>query len=173
MTEPPRAKERFVGYDYQEVPASDAHASLYLDGYEQFGWIRENRHPERGVYRLKRDRKIVNKTELTRLQRHFEACVRDIKLLERSEMAKATRFSLAIGIIGTAFMAGSTFAVTQEPPIVWLCILLAIPGFTGWILPCLLYRRLRGRLKRKTAPLIEAKYDELYEVCEKGHALLH
>ena len=40
--------------------------------------------------RLKRDRKIVNKTELTRLQRNFEACVREIQSLENSKTSKAT-----------------------------------------------------------------------------------
>lgn len=77
-----------------------------------------------------------------------------------------------IGIAGTVFMAGSTFAVTHEPPIIWLCVLLAIPGFIGWILPYFVYHRLAKKQTEKLQPLIEQKLEEIYEVCEKGHSLL-
>ena len=35
--------------------------------------------------------------------------------------------ALFVGILGTAFMTGSVFAVVAEPPIIWLTILLAVP----------------------------------------------
>lgn len=69
-------------------------------------------------------------------------------------------------------MAGSVFSVTHEPPVYWLCVLLAVPAFIGWILPYFVYRRLVDAKTRKVQPLIEAKQNEIYEVCEKGHALL-
>lgn len=69
---------------------------------------------------------------MTRLQRHFEADMQDIVSLENSKTSLATILALLIGILGTVFMAGSVFAVTAEPPIIWLCILLAIPAFAGW-----------------------------------------
>ena len=69
-------------------------------------------------------------------------------------------------------MAGSTFAVVHETPIIWLCILLAIPGFIGWILPWFLYQRIRKKQMENLQPLIEAKQEEIYEICEKGHSLL-
>ena len=121
---------------------------------------------------LKRDRKIINKMELTRLQRHFEACINEIKTLESSKTQMATVWALVVAVVGTAFMAGSTFAVVHEPPIIWLCILLAIPGFIGWILPWSLYQRIRKKQTEKLQPLIEAKQEEIYEICEKGHSLL-
>ena len=94
---------------------------------ENFGWepddnlpqSSQSRHPgaeKMMTLRLKRDRKIVNKTELTRLQRNFEACVREIQSLENSKTSKATIWALAAGVIGTAFIACSTFAVTAVPP---------------------------------------------------------
>lgn len=97
------------------------------------------------VLKLKRNRKIVNKVELTRLQRHFEADVQDIISLENSKTSLATIHALVIGILGTAFMVGSVFAVTAEPPIIWLCILLAIPAFAGWILPYFVYKKSRKK----------------------------
>ena len=59
-------------------------------------------------------------------------------------------------------MAGSTFAVVHETPIIWLCILLAIPGFIGWILPWFLYQRIRKKQTENLQPLIEAKQEEIY-----------
>ena len=77
-----------------------------------------------------------------------------------------------IGVVGTACMAGSVFAVTAEPPFIMLCILLAIPGFAGWIAPWFVYRVLVRKRSAKIQPLIEDEMEELYEVCRKGKDLL-
>lgn len=122
--------------------------------------------------RMKRNRKLVNKMELTRLQRNFEACVHEIEELEKSKTSVAAMYALTVGILGTAFMAGSTFAVTAQPPHIILCIVLAIPGFLGWIFPYFLYKKIIRKRTEKITPLIEEKYDEIYEICEKGNKLL-
>lgn len=85
----------------------------------------------------------------------------------------ATVYALILGILGTAFMAGSTFAVTAQPPSLVWCIILAVPGFLGWILPYFLYKRIQQKETQRITPLIEAKYDEIYEICEKGNRLLY
>jgi len=164
----------YIGYDYKEASAWGEHISMYLDGYENFGWILdENAAQRRTTIRLKRDRKIMNKMELTRLQRNFEACMSEIEALEKAKTSTATMVSIIIGVIGTAFMTGSVFAVTHEPPLILLTILLAVPAFTCWILPYFAYKALIKRSIKKLTPLIEAKYDEIYEVCEKGNKLLN
>ena len=48
----------------------------------------------------------------------------------------------------------------------------AIPGFIGWILPIFIYRNMVSAKKRKLDPLIEQKYEEIYDICEKGNHLL-
>ena len=78
-----------------------------------------------------------------------------------------------MGILGTAFIAGATFAVTAQPPHILLCIILAIPGSLGWILPYFLYKAGVRKQTEKMTPLIEEKYDEIYEICEKGNKLLN
>ncbi len=168
---------RYIGYEYKQVPAAGQDISLLLDCYESFGWQQDENHPvapgvRPAVLYLKRDRKIINKMELTRLQRNFEACLREIDLLERSKTSAATLWALLVGLAGTAFMAGSVFAVTAAPPHYLLTILLAVPGFAGWILPVFLRRRLTRARTRRVQPFIEAKYEEIYALCEKGHALL-
>ena len=167
----------FVGYEYKEIFADSEKASMFLDGYMNFGWVPDdNIQPSRILGRvmikLKRDRKILNKAELTRLQRHFDSCMNDIERLETSKTQSATIWAIAIGIIGAAFMAGSVFAVTATPPLIALCVILGIPGFILWILPYFVFRKLVQKSAEKTAPLIEQKYDEIYEVCEKGSRLL-
>lgn len=184
MEENGTKQKEFVGYEYKEVIADKSRASLLVDGYENFGWevdgnisefYEECKNPQKQnkvILRLKRNRKIINKMELTRLQRNFESCVREIEMLEKSKTSSATMYALILGILGTAFMAGSTFAVTAQPPHIILCILLAIPGFLGWILPYFVYRRVLGKQTEKVTPLIEDKYDEIYEICKKGNRLL-
>lgn len=75
-------------------------------------------------------------------------------------------------VLGTAFMAGSVFAVTAPAPEIVLSIVLAVPGFLGWILPYFVYRSLVRKRTLRLTPLIEEKYNEIYEICEKGSHLL-
>lgn len=170
-------RKMFMSYEYKELNIKEEQASFYLDCYENFGWQQDENFPLQNkgdsvVLKLKRNRKIVNKVELTRLQRNFEADMQDILSLENSKTSQATIVALIIGILGTAFMAGSVFAVTAEPPIIWLCILLAVPAFAGWILPYFVYKKIKEEKSKKVTPYIEEKYDEIYEICEKGHSLL-
>lgn len=181
MEDTGRQRKNFVGYEYKEIVAESSRLSFLLDGYECFGWeLDEKRtasktpsYPKKEILALKRNRKIINKMELTRLQRNFEACVKEIETLEKSKTSAATIYALAVGITGTAFMAGSVFAVTAQPPCIILSILLAVPAFAGWIIPYFLYRRIAGRQTEKLELLIEQKYDEIYEICEKGNKLLY
>lgn len=170
-------KKSFVGYEYKEITVNENQVSMYLDCYENFGWIPEEELTDKGnphhvTIRMKRDRKIINKMELTRLQRNFEACAHDLSKFQKAKTSAATIWALAVGIVGTVFMTGSTFAVVHEPPIVWLCVLLAIPGFIGWILPYFVYHKVVKKQTEKLQPLIEEKMEEIYQVCEKGHSLL-
>ena len=168
----------YIGYDYKTVSASNEKTSLYLDAYENFGWVPDDSMPTRqfaGAVTLnfKRDRKILNKAELTRLQQHFEACMDEIASFEKTKTKMATLYSLLVGIIGTGFMAGSVFAVTNVQPMILLCIILGVPGVVGWVLPYFIYRHFARKRIIEIAPLIEQKYDEVHELCEKGNALNH
>lgn len=185
---------QFIAYEYKEISAGVEKASFLLDGYENFGWEADhnigeiesgnggyrdyhhygyNFYPRNVIIRLKRNRRIINKAELTRLQRNFEACVKEIETMERSKTSMATIYALVIGLIGTAFMAGSVFAVTAQPPRILMCILLAVPAFLGWLLPYFVYQSVKRKQTEKINPYIEAKYDEIYEICEKGNKLLN
>lgn len=177
ITEITRGGKNFVGYDYKTITTDKNHVSFYLDCYENFGWVPDNATSHESVtgitrLTLKRDRKIVNKMELTRLQRHFEDCLDKIRALEVAQTQMPTIIAIIVGLVGTAFLAGSVFAITAAPPVIWLCVLLGIPGLIGWALPYFVFKWLALKKAEELAPLIEQKRDEIDEICEKGHRLL-
>lgn len=98
--------------------------------------------------------------------------MKQIEGLEQSKTSLATAVTLLIGILGTAFMAGATFAAVHDPPVIWLCIVLAVPGFSGWIAPYFVYSHLAGKRAEVVRALVEDKYEEVYVICEKGSRLL-
>lgn len=164
-------------YDYKKVTVEEDLCSQYMDGYACFGWkMDENMPMEKSggkiTLHFKRSRSILNKTELIRLQQHYEACMEEISALEASKGTVPTVVSLSCGLAGCAFMAGSVFAVTAEKPIIWLTVLLAIPGFALWAGAYFGYKIARQRRTEQVAPLIEAKYEEGCAVCEKAQQLL-
>ncbi len=177
MSEIKKDSKDYIGYEYKELTASGERASFYLDCYQCFGWTPDERMggsaAPKGKLVLKRARKIVNKTELTRLQRHFEACMDEIAALEQSKTTNGTIVALIVGLIGTAFMAGSVFAVTHVPPLMALSVILALPGFQGWILPWFIYKKMVSNRSKLVTELVERKYDEIYEICEQGNQLLN
>lgn len=168
---------KYNSFDYFKVTVDEDLCSQYMDGYESFGWVADGNMPTekaggKVTLHMKRSRSILNKTELTRLQRHYEACMNEISSLEASKHSVPMVVSLSFGLVGCAFMAGSVFAVTAEPPVIWLTALLGAPGFLFWILSYFGYKEAGKRRTAKVEPLIEKKYDEAFEVCEKAQHLL-
>lgn len=165
----------FVGFEYMEVPAKRRMESLYVDCYRNFGWEFEGEDDREGAgsqitLRFKRDRKLRNKAELTRLRRQFEACAQEIEALERSGTTMASIAAFTAGLAGTALLGGAMFAYLRG--LLPLMVVLAVPGFPGWIVPYFCYQRLRQKRERQIAPLIERKNDEIYSVCQRGRRLL-
>ena len=168
-------ENNFVGYEYKEITTKRAMESVYTDGYRNFGWVAEGsaaaeHDPNTVSLKFKRDRKICNKAELTRLQRQFEACVNEIEGMERSKTMGASIAAFTIGLIGTVFMGLATFSYLAG--MLPLMIILAVPAIIGWIVPYFCYTAVRRSKINKVAPLIDKKYDEIYEVCEKANSLL-
>ena len=164
----------FVGFEYLEVPAKRTMESLYVDSYRSFGWAYEGTFAQEGNggvrIKFKRDRRIRNKAELTRLQRQFEACAREIEALERSKTSAASIAAVTIGPGGGGVLGGSRGGHFDGK--VALMVVLGVPGFLGWIAPYFCYRKMRLRRDAQVAPIIEEKNDEIYTVCQQGFRLL-
>ncbi|AJA47041.1 hypothetical protein CPAST_c09410 [Clostridium pasteurianum DSM 525 = ATCC 6013] len=169
-------KNNFVGYEYRDVTVARDMESIWADSYANFGWLLEGTSSSDipGIntvnLKFKRNRKIRNKIELTRLQRQFESCARQIENLEKSKNIGASAFAYGFGILGTAFMALSVFS--HIGGMLPLSIIFAIPGFLGWILPYFCYVKIRNKKIEKVTPLIDEQYDIIYNTCEKANRLL-
>jgi len=112
------SEKNFTSYEYKEIFVRSDKASFYLDCYESFGWQPDENFPpkESGgktTLKLKRDRKLVNKTELTRLQRHFEANMEELDALEHSKTSTAMIIHVTTQLSGTGipFPTGMVNAV--------------------------------------------------------------
>ena len=164
----------FVGYEYKDVTVNRQLEPVYTDGYESFGWKLEDSRvsldPASVTLKFKRDRKLRNKAEITRLQRQFDTYADEIVALERSKVTTASIVAYVIGIVGSAFMAGAVFAYLAS--MIPLMVILALPGFAGFILPYFLFGKVRKTKTGQVTPLIDSKYDEIYSVCEKASGLL-
>ena len=178
MSETTGAEHGFIGYEYKDITVPRDMAPMYADGYASFGWAMEGSDvpaapavADTVALKFKRDRKIRNKAELTRLQAQFETCAGEIISMRRSETTAASIAAYTVGILGCAFMAGSVFAYLGG--LLPLCIVLAVPGFLGWLIPYFAYQKLKKDKTARLAPLIDQKYDEIYATGEKACGLLN
>lgn len=176
MYENEKSGKKIIGYEYTDIHVNQNLEHLYTDGYSNFGWELETAsyetfQPKIVTLKFKRDRELKGKAELTRLQYKFNAVVEDIQFLERSKVIFASVVGYAVGIIGTAFVAGSVFAVTAGN--IPFTIVLAVPGFLGWIISYLIYGRLNKKKAIEVAPEIDQKYDEIYDLSKEASSLLN
>ncbi len=178
-----RTARAFVAYEYKEATVDRKRASEYLDGYENFGWELDDAYETHASYtgmpvgesmitlHLRRDRRIINKMELTRLQRQFEACMKEIQTLENSSEMKATLRALGAGVVGLAFLFCAVFTGIAGQTLTWISVLLAIPGVICCAAALPIYKRAYQRRASVVEPLLDAKYEEICTICEKGHRL--
>jgi hypothetical protein len=157
MSEITRNGQGFVGFEYKDVTIKRELVSLYADSYPNFGLTLEDTTPPVGsvnsvTMKFKRDRKLRNKAELTRLGRQFDAIAKEISSLEFSKITGGATAAYIVGLVGTAFMAGSVFVITAAAPSIPLCVILAIPGFIGWLLPYLLFRKISAMRTEQVTP---------------------
>lgn len=79
---------------------------------------------------------------------------------------------LIAGVLGTVFVGGAVFAVTAARPLIWLMVLLAIPGFGLWGAAYPICRKEQQRQKDWLLPMIDQKYEEAAETARKAKNLL-
>lgn len=170
------SEKNFVGYDYIVVTVKQTMESIYADGYANFGWKLERTSIQLSggsmVMKFKRDRKISNKAELTRLQGQFDSYISEIESLENPKVIKTSTVAYSIGLLGTAFMPGAVFSITNKPPILAACIIIAAPGLISWIISYFCFAGISMKKTTKITLLIKQKYDEIYKICEKASSLL-
>ena len=167
-----KTSNKFMMNEYIEVTVKQNLVKLCCDCYKELGWhvINTSSVVDSITLKMQRDRKIKNRAALCDLQRKCEEAFTSIEKLEKAKTGKAMAMSLGIGIVGTAFMAGSTFAYLAS--MIPLCIILAIPAFVGWALPYFLYKKIYNETSTKVNVMIDHNYDVIYNSCEKASHLL-
>jgi len=166
----------YVAYDYLSVRAERELEPLYKDTYRSFGWTIEGYGAGiAGIstltLKLKRERKLKDRPLIAELQRKAERALSQIANLERSKSTTAIALALTIGIIGSAFLAGSVLAITESDS--WgLSIPLGAIGLLAWLAGFLSYERVRARKTAQLTPVIDRQYDVVYETCEQAARLL-
>jgi len=165
-----------VGYEYKDVTVNRNLEALYTDSYENFGWqmdgtdIPPSFSPSAVTLKFKRDRKIRNKAELSRLERQFNTCADEVLKLERKKSFAASVAAYLIGAAGAGLTAGSVLALLAGS--LTATIVLAVPALLGWVLPYICYTNIRKKKTAQVTPLIDSKHDEIYAVCLKANGLL-
>lgn len=165
----------FIGYEYINVTTQKSKEALYVDSYKNFGWELESssslfQGSSNISLEFKRDRMIPNKAELGKLQRQFDSNVEQIESYERSKTTNASFAAYVVGIAGCAFMAGAVFSYLAGMLVAM--VIFAIPGALCWTLPYFLYIRIQRNKANQIAPLIENKYDAIYDISKKANNLL-
>lgn len=183
MVEMKRSARAFAAYEYKETTVERRRASEYLDDYESFGWELDDAYERPAVHpgvpgaermialHMRRDRRIVNRVELTRLQRQFEACMKEIQTLESSRDVHATICALCTGVVGLALLLCAAFTAITSKALTLLGVLLALPGAILCALAYPIYRRVYRKREGEVTPLVDAKREEICTLCEKGQRL--
>ena len=106
-------KTPFVSFDYKEAAVERERLSQALDGYACLGWELDRQEGAGGQIRLflRRDRHILTKAELTRLERQFEACLDAIRALEASVPQRA---AMAAGFLDCSAMSPNSSTATPR-----------------------------------------------------------
>lgn len=158
----------FVGYEYTSVRVGAAHESMVVDGYRNFGWMPDG--SRNGMLRFKRDRSLLNKTELTRLQRQFDSHLRELDSLEKVPGHKSSLIGWCVGLLGCVFLGGATFSYLGGFMV--LMVVLAVPGFLCWLGAAPIANKIRRIVEVRNEPAIDHLYDMNYDVCRRANALL-
>ena len=179
----------FVAYEYLSINVKSNKEPLYVDCYENFGWIlinntalvdkedyyinNSNINDNRLVnLKFKRDRKIKNKVKLLSLQRKLELSLKELEKLENEPNREGFIYSMIVGFIGTIFLALSVFAITATNPLLIPGIVCGVVGIMGWILPYFVYLKVKSSKTQENTSLIEEQYNTIYDSCEQAKKLI-
>ena len=179
----------FVAYEYLSMNVTSEKEALYIDCYENFGWILTNNNglvDKEDYYinnsningkkminlKFKRDRKIQNKAKVISLQKKLERGLKELERLESEPSTKGTIYAVIISVIGTIFLALSVFAITATNPLILLGIITGIIGLSGWFLSYPIYKKIKTKQENINTTLIEEQYNNIYDSCEQAKKLI-
>ena len=165
----------FIPFEYLTIQVDRELESLYCDTYRNFGWTTEGQagglpSVNTVTLKLKRDRRIANRQAVIEQQRVAEHALASIARLEQSKKSTPLIAALSAGLVGSAFLAGSVFAITAGN---WLLGMpLGLIGLIGWAVGFFSYGRVRTSRAVKVAPLIDRESETVYAAGERASHLM-
>lgn len=177
-------KEDYIAYEYKSINVKSELEPMYIDCYENFGWVLINNTGKRDYYinsnpnldivniKFKRNRKIKNKEKLQELQEECEKAFLTVDKLEKRPHSLATTYSLIVSFIATVFITISVFAITGEKVIWFPAIFCGAIGIAGWIAPYFVYKKIKNKTKAENKAKIEEQENIIYDTCEQARKIL-
>lgn len=165
----------FIAYEYTTVKVDRDMETLYKDAYGNYGWAVDGYGSSTpgapGVtLKFKRDRRIENRAMVLELQRKSDAALQSISDMERQKSVVPTVAAVSVGVVGSAFLAGSVFALEADHLVV--SIILGAVGLLGWLAGYVTHGRVKSRKIAQLTPQIDAQYDVIYATGEQASRLL-
>jgi len=175
-------KEDYIIYEYISIKVRKDLESMYIDCYENFGWIHTknsskqdyyiNANPNENTVNLnfKRNRNIKNKETLNALQQKCETTFLKVDELERAPQSIATMYSLIIGIFAAGFIAISVFMAIRN---IWrAAIICGIIGIIGCIFSYPVYKKVIEKKEMETKNKIDEQYNIINNAYKKVRKIL-
>ena len=157
------ATDEYTAYEYATVRVPHTFEPLFRDTYPGFGWTVENPRATTSVASVPLGRTQRSETVTLQLKR-------DRNLKNRDMVRAAGVVAVTIGIVGSAFLAGSVFAMNAGLAV--LSVALGALGLFGWVGGGISYRQVKRRRARHVDPLIENALDTLHEASRRAAHLL-
>lgn len=176
VNSPAAVRSDIFSYDYTTVEAKGNSAPEIADCYEALGWDLASHRESFGggaTLNFKRNRKIKNKDQLSRLQIKLDDAIRSIGELEERKTRSANIVAIIVGIIGTLVFGGG-MCMCMLMPETWALVVGIVLGAVGagiCALGYLAYKKLRAKNTTAMNVLIDKKRDEISAICEDAHRI--
>lgn len=169
-------EKQFIGYEYQERVVEKKYEPVYLDAYPNFGWVIDQHHkstqnPNNIMLHMKRNRDLVNRIEIKRLENKFQATMNEIIKIEKRNQLIPTIQACLVGLFGTALIVGGFFIHSVSS--LYLSLLFGLVGFIGWVLPYFIYKTQFEKRTHHNQDSVESKYDAIYDLTKRAHQLCY
>lgn len=132
--------------------------------------VKEYESGDRTSLKFKRDKDIVHKNELNRLQGYFENALWEVEHMEKTKMAAAYMSGALGGVVGSVFMALAVFSFIAGNTLGGAG--LAVPAVIAWILGAICFNLVKNGREKKIETENQVKSEVIDDICEKAHLLL-
>ena len=166
-------------YDYKTVRVKRDMEAMYTDAYENLGWeVTSTTLADASMsyvnVSFKRDRKIVNKTELNKLQDEIDEVLTNIEKTKSKKANAGVVEGVSTGVVGALVFGGGMSMSMVLEGIGFLIggIALGVVGIGVMFLGWLVHNKVQKKKLTKLEPIYQEQLDKLSELCEQANKLL-